>query len=135
MLAVSLFARRAAAVTAAALALTALASAAPAQAQTAASRLELTVVGLSGDYNHWTLTCGPDDGSHPNPWAACADLYAVDGYLEEREPDPNPCPRIYDPVEATMEGYWFGRPVFYRQQFSNQCLMTAATGAVFPPLQ
>ena len=38
---------------------------------------------------------------------------------------------LYAPVTVQARGQWNGRPVEYRQSFSNTCLMEARTGAVF----
>ena len=38
---------------------------------------------------------------------------------------------LYAPVTVQARGQWNGRPVEYRETFSNGCVMGARTGAVF----
>src|SRR5262245_14622879 len=45
----------------------------------------------------WTLICGPDGGTHPNPKEACDRLRAINGDLEQIRFRDVSCPRFYDP--------------------------------------
>ncbi|MFD0852427.1 SSI family serine proteinase inhibitor, partial [Actinomadura adrarensis] len=41
------------------------------------------------------------------------------------------CPMIYAPVLAEARGTWRGRPVRFRHEYGNGCVMTSRTGAIF----
>ena len=100
---------------------------------TPADQLLLTV---SGAQNTWirgvALTCPPAaDTPHPHAAEACAELAATAGDLDTLPSDANPCPMIYNPVTATADGTFDGRPVAWQRTYPNSCFMEAATGPVF----
>ncbi|GKQ37395.1 hypothetical protein ALMP_39330 [Streptomyces sp. A012304] len=77
------------------------------------------------------LLCDPPQG-HPRAADACAELAAVDGDIRAIPPKKDAiCSMVYAPVTAHATGRWNGRPVAYTQDFSNTCVMSAKTGAVF----
>jgi hypothetical protein len=74
--------------------------------------LDITVLGTPGTTaRHWTLTCEPTGGTHPDAAAACIAL------LQAKSPfAPVPrgieCPMILaSSGEATIQGTYFGQPV------------------------
>ncbi|MEU4623541.1 SSI family serine proteinase inhibitor [Actinoplanes sp. NPDC023801] len=77
------------------------------------------------------LRCGSDGGTHVRTAQACEDLRAVNGDLQEMVYQDGPCTLEYLPLTATAVGLWEGRPVLYRNTFSNRCDMLRATGNVF----
>ncbi|MFK4101116.1 SSI family serine proteinase inhibitor [Streptomyces sp. NPDC019531] len=84
----------------------------------------------SSDIRGTLLLCDPPWG-HGRAAEACAQLDAVGGEIKALPPTDIMCPMIYAPVTAQARGAWHGRPVEYRQTFSNACEMSARTGAVF----
>ncbi|GLP63726.1 hypothetical protein TUSST3_03470 [Streptomyces sp. TUS-ST3] len=86
--------------------------------------------GRSSDTRGTLLLCDPPQG-HGRAAEACAQLDSVGGDIGALEPAPARCPMIYAPVTVQARGAWDGRPVEYRQTFSNGCVMGARTGAVF----
>lgn len=79
-----------------------------------------------------SLSCGPARGTHPNPVAACAQLYPAQGnpaYVASVSPVF--CPRLHQPVRASAYGFWNGRPVRFQQTYPNFCELRRATGGVF----
>ncbi|WP_018655977.1 SSI family serine proteinase inhibitor [Actinomadura flavalba] len=76
------------------------------------------------------LYCEPPHGTHPAPLRACAELAASGGEFERRN-EGVACTLQYDPVTAEARGTWRGRPVAFRQTYSNACAMHAVTGGVF----
>ncbi|MFI6013579.1 SSI family serine proteinase inhibitor [Streptomyces sp. NPDC051243] len=79
------------------------------------------------------LSCDPPQG-HGRAVEACAELEKVDGdvsRLQRLQPKNTFCPMIYAPVTAHARGTWAGRPVEYRETFSNSCALTARTGSLF----
>ncbi|MCD9145755.1 SSI family serine proteinase inhibitor [Streptomyces albireticuli] len=95
-------------------------------------RLFLTV---SGAQNTWIrgvqLTCPDAGGHHPHAAAACADLQRAKGEPDALAGEGHLCTREYDPVTATVEGDWNGRPLVWHKTYPNACGLDAATGAVF----
>lgn len=77
-----------------------------------------------------SLTCPPNDGSHPNPVTACEQLTRAEGRIEGIPEDPGPCTREFDPVIVAATGTWNGEPRHYKQEFSNRCVAVRATGGV-----
>jgi hypothetical protein len=75
-----------------------------------------------------TLTCDPVGGTHPDAKAACADLALADGEIAKIPPAAGGCTGLYDPVTAQASGTWNGRPVSYRQVFTNDGCANMATG-------
>jgi hypothetical protein len=77
------------------------------------------------------LLCDPPHG-HSRAADACAELAAADGDIHAIPPRKDAiCSLVYAPVTAHATGRWNGRPVAYTQDFSNACVMSARTGAVF----
>lgn len=112
-----------------------LAAAAPATAGSSAGgdHLYLMVTtgdGRSSDTRGTLLLCDPPQG-HGRAAEACAQLDSVGGDIDALPPADVYCPMLYAPVTARASGQWNGRPVEYRQTFSNGCVMGARTGAVF----
>ncbi|MEV4442908.1 SSI family serine proteinase inhibitor [Streptomyces sp. NPDC049577] len=95
-------------------------------------RLFLTV---SGSQNTWIrgvrLSCPEPRGHHPHAAEACERLRLAQGRPDALPMERRLCTREYDPVTATAEGDWNGRPVTWRKTFPNACALEAATGAVF----
>jgi hypothetical protein len=123
------------------LAAAALLAAGPAQAATGATGatdggdyLYLTVAkgdSRSGDTPGTLLLCDPPQG-HSRAAEACAELDAVGGDIARITPAKDAmCPMVYAPVTAQARGQWNGRPIEYRETFSNACQMAARTGPVF----
>ena len=87
--------------------------------------------GRSGDTRGTLLLCDPPQG-HGRAAEACAQLTAADGDIGSLPAAADVyCTMLYAPVTAQASGEWNGRPVEYRQTFSNGCVMAARTGAVF----
>lgn len=112
-----------------------LAAATPAAAGSAAGGDYLYLMVTKGDARSsdtrgTLLLCDPPQG-HGRAAEACAQLDAVDGDLGALPPAEVYCPMLHAPVTVQARGQWNGRPVEYRQTFSNDCVMTARTGAVF----
>ena len=80
-----------------------------------------------------SLECDPTGGSHPNAKAACQDLLAADGELDQIGGDDQltACTMEYRPVTASANGQWNGKPVTWNEEFPNNCTLTTATGTVF----
>jgi Subtilisin inhibitor-like len=77
-----------------------------------------------------TLTCSPDGGSHPNPAAACEQLTAAAGYIEDIPEKDGVCTREFRPVVLRASGTWAGEARHYEREFSNLCVGVLATGGV-----
>lgn len=77
-----------------------------------------------------TLTCSPDGGSHPNPAAACAQLTAANGYIDDIPEKEGVCTREFRPVVLRASGTWAGEARHYEREFSNLCVAVLATGGV-----
>ncbi|MER6289583.1 SSI family serine proteinase inhibitor [Streptomyces sviceus] len=111
-----------------------LAAAAPAVAgPSAGDHLYLMVTtgdGRSSDTRGTLLLCDPPQG-HSRAAEACAQLDSVGGDIDALPTADVYCPMLYAPVTVQARGQWNGRPVEYRQTFSNDCVMGARTGAVF----
>ncbi|GAB2858801.1 SSI family serine proteinase inhibitor [Streptomyces deserti] len=76
------------------------------------------------------LVCDPPRG-HTRAADACAELDAAGGDIGGIPPKDGYCPMVYAPVTVHARGQWRGRPIAYRQQFPNPCVMAARTGTVF----
>jgi hypothetical protein len=76
------------------------------------------------------LLCDPPQG-HPHAAQACAELAAADGRIDRIPAKDVFCPMIYAPVTAHARGQWNGRPVDFRETYSNACALGARTGSVF----
>ncbi len=78
------------------------------------------------------LSCDPPGGTHPTAAQACTTLTQVNGDFTQLEPDPETfCTANYDPVTATAEGTYNGKPVSYQETFGNSCAMASTLGATF----
>ncbi|MFE9439908.1 SSI family serine proteinase inhibitor [Streptomyces sp. NPDC006602] len=84
----------------------------------------------SRDTRSTLLRCDPPQG-HGRAAEACAQLESADGDIGAISSWEVYCPMIYAPVTAHARGQWHGRPVQYRETFSNKCVLAARTGAVF----
>jgi hypothetical protein len=106
---------------------------APAAAEAAGTTaLVLTVKVAGRPTAAATLRCAPPRGSHQQAAAACAAVDAVKGRLDRLKPrDGVMCAMLYQPAIASAAGTWRGHPVRYRKTFSNTCVLTGDTGAVF----
>ena len=102
----------------------------PAAAAAPGAELLITVTPHDGGAYSTRLTCDPDGGLHPNPPAACRVLRAVDGYVENLNVDPGPCPLIWDPVDVEVNGRWYDMPVEFAAEFPNGCAMRRKLGPV-----
>ncbi|MDQ1049474.1 SSI family serine proteinase inhibitor [Streptomyces sp. V4I2] len=114
-----------------------LASGAPAQAtsQESAGGDWLFVTLTTGDARSsgtrgTLLLCDPPQG-HRRAAEACAQLETAGGDIGAVPTRETYCPMIYAPVTAHARGEWQGRPVEYKETFSNTCVLGARTGAVF----
>ncbi|MBV2364297.1 SSI family serine proteinase inhibitor [Streptomonospora nanhaiensis] len=89
------------------------------------------------DPAHWTLTCSPAGGDHPDPEAACADLADAGGADAFAEvPDNQPCTFIYGgPQVARVEGHVEGTEVDTEFTRSGGCEIDRydTMGAVLAP--
>ncbi|GAA4152999.1 SSI family serine proteinase inhibitor [Actinomadura keratinilytica] len=94
-------------------------------------RLTLTYPGQSTSGTRTvTLRCDPHGGSHPRAATACAELNRRSGRLD-RGPDDAICTMNYSPVVASAKGTWGGRPVDFRKEYPNDCVLRSQTGSVF----
>jgi hypothetical protein len=75
--------------------------------------LNITVSAAPGrPQQHWTLTCDPTGGTHPDPAAACADLLRTGDPMIAPQPKSLECPMILaSPKTAVIQGRYDGRPV------------------------
>ena len=87
-----------------------------------ASSLVVRVTAAHGATPHrWTLTCGPDGGTHPDAQAACAALAAVRHPFAQVAAGVM-CPMIASgPQTATITGTWQGQKVSARYSRVNGC--------------
>lgn len=81
------------------------------------------------------LTCGPDEGSHPDPRTACISLTEAEGDFTRIIPLHEPCTLEYDPVTDYAYGTWNGETVDYQHTYPNPCVARDESGGVFdyPP--
>ncbi|MQY38547.1 Subtilisin inhibitor [Streptomyces sp. RB17] len=84
-----------------------------------------------GDRHGTLLLCDPLPLGYARAAEACADLARADGDIARIPQKKVFCPMIYAPVTVRAHGQWNGRPVDYRETYSNTCAMEARTGAVF----
>jgi Subtilisin inhibitor-like len=125
--------RTAVAAAATAAALLALAAVPWAAAREAESgRLFLTVSGARSTWIRGVqLSCPDTGGHHPHGPAACEALQRAQGEPDALPGDKHLCTREYDPITATIDGDWDGRPVVWHRTYPNACALDAATGPVF----
>ncbi|MDF6043390.1 subtilase-type protease inhibitor [Streptomyces sp. JH14] len=91
---------------------------------------------VSGSDDTWIrgvlLECPSASGSnHPQAAEACAALNAAGGDPDGLPGDPRRCAHLYEPVTATAEGQYDGRPVSWQRTFANACVLASVTGPVF----
>jgi Subtilisin inhibitor-like len=104
----------------------------PAQAA-APTDLRLSVTRPAGNTsgsNTVTLRCEPSGGQHPRAAEACAELSRHDGAFDRPAGD-TACTLEYTPVVAHATGLWRGRPVSFRREYSNSCVLRSHTGTIF----
>jgi hypothetical protein len=90
------------------------ASSGPSAAAAPKVSLNITVSSAPGSpARHWTLTCDPAGGTHPDPAAACVSLLRIKGpFVPQTQPKGLECPMILaSSKEATIQGTYFGQPV------------------------
>jgi hypothetical protein len=69
----------------------------------------------------WTLTCGPDGGTLPDPAQACARLNEIRPPFAPLSSDVM-CPMIVSgPQTATISGYWHGSRIFIQLNRDDGC--------------
>ncbi|MEU9477597.1 subtilase-type protease inhibitor [Streptomyces sp. NPDC048191] len=85
----------------------------------------------AGNKHGTLLLCDPVPLGYARAGEACAELAAVDGDIARIPQRKVFCPMIFAPVTVHAHGRWNGRPVDYRETYSNKCTMEARTGAVF----
>jgi Subtilisin inhibitor-like len=88
----------------------------PAGSSAAAPKVSLSITVSSAPGSpaqHWTLTCDPVGGTHPDPAAACEDLFRVKTpFADQPQPKGLACPMILaSSKEVTIKGTYFGQPV------------------------
>jgi hypothetical protein len=80
----------------------------------AAPKASLTITVLNGPdkkISHWTLSCDPAGGTHPDPAKACAALEAIKNPFAQVRTGQD-CPMILaSSRRATFVGTWFGAKV------------------------
>jgi Subtilisin inhibitor-like len=88
----------------------------------AKSALSITVTAAQGATpKHWTLTCGPAGGSHPDAAAACAALTQVKSPFAPVSGHVM-CPMIASgPQTARITGTWEGKPVSAAYSRTDGC--------------
>ncbi|MFE9580736.1 SSI family serine proteinase inhibitor [Nocardia sp. NPDC006044] len=81
-----------------------------------------------------SLICAPTvGGTHPKAEEACKSLVAADGNIRALADFTVPplCSDEFDPVIATIDGVWRGKPISDHGFFSNVCVLRATTVSVF----
>ncbi|MCT2582597.1 subtilase-type protease inhibitor [Actinophytocola gossypii] len=104
---------------------------ATAAAEPGTSSVTLVVHAKAGTTDVARLQCEPAGGSHPDPDTACAELIAANGDFAELEGQQTMCTMELNPVTARANGVWDGETIDWQQEFSNPCVLIAATGSVF----
>lgn len=78
--------------------------------------------GAKPEKEHYTLTCGPPGGEHPDPGAACATLTKLGATAFAPTPGDVACTEIYGgPQVAEIKGTLSGTPVVARLSRTNGC--------------
>ena len=76
---------------------------------------------MSSPSLHWTLTCGPDGGTLPDPANACRQLSRA-GHPFGPMAHGVACSMIYyGPQTVAVTGYWYGNTVSIRFSRSDGC--------------
>jgi len=105
---------------------------APAAAQAATTtRITLTIQREDHTRSSVWFGCSPARGTHTAAPAACATLAKVGGNIKAIRPEQGMCTAQYAPVVAMATGIWRGKPVRYRQTFSNECVLHLKTDVLF----
>ena len=97
---------------------------APASESGGSVSTELTIVSDdgTGKTETWTLSCGPDSGTHPDPKAACAALAAKGAKAMPPVAKDAICTQQYGgPQTAKITGTWQGEPVNASFSRTNGC--------------
>ena len=103
-----------------------------ANAPRASLRLTLTHPGQEGVApRSVTLLCEPVGGTHPEAERACEELSGSQGVIGRSPSTETACTMIYAPVIAEAQGHWHGRPVRFRAEYGNDCVLAANTGSIF----
>jgi hypothetical protein len=90
---------------------------------TALAALTITIwpQGMSGDWQRWTLRCGPAGGSHPSRAAACTKLRTTPSPFRPVSRNAA-CTTIYGgPDVAIVTGRFRGARVWAKFQLRNGC--------------
>ncbi len=94
----------------------------PGEPPTAGSALSVVVLDGAGGRTHWTLTCDPVGGTHPDPTAACAALTAHGERALPAVRKDRACTQIYGgPQTASVTGTWAGAAVRSSFSLKNGC--------------
>ncbi|MFI0424935.1 SSI family serine proteinase inhibitor [Spongiactinospora sp. 9N601] len=93
--------------------------------------MEITVTyTISGRVVSTSLSCDPDNRTHPNPKPACDVLRKAGGDFGRIQPIHRPCPHVIDPVVVNVDGFWRGSGFEYEREFINRCVADATLGDV-----
>nr|AAN75601.1 putative subtilisin inhibitor-like protein precursor [Saccharopolyspora erythraea NRRL 2338] len=98
------------------------------------SKIRISVTSdRSNETRNAVLRCQPAGGSHRHAKEACVQLEAADGNLASVQAQQvnAPCTMELDPVTVTAVGRWHGSVVSFEQTYSNSCVLSVQTGAVF----
>lgn len=76
------------------------------------------------------LSCDPPRGYHRHAAEACDQLDRWGGEFAHGSGEAI-CTADYRPVIAEATGRWRGRPVDFKETFSNDCVLRSRTGIVF----
>ncbi|MFC4854364.1 SSI family serine proteinase inhibitor [Actinophytocola glycyrrhizae] len=95
--------------------------------------LTLSVSVPEGETQEVVLECDPPGGTHPKAMFACVELLRSDGDFDALADHqfPMSCTLEYRPVVAAATGTWHGEPVEWTREYSNPCMLSSETGAVF----
>jgi hypothetical protein len=100
-------------------------------AESRRSAFTLMVWGPGSERVAAQLRCEPPGGSHPDPLAACAALTDANGDFAALRTQHYACTMELRPVKVLAFGSWRGEYVRWHQEYSNPCVMRAATGPMF----
>ncbi|WP_158578647.1 SSI family serine proteinase inhibitor [Spongiactinospora rosea] len=93
--------------------------------------MEITVTyTISGRVVSTSLSCDPDNRTHPNPKQACDVLRKAGGDFSRIQPIHRACPHVIDPVIVNVDGFWRGSGFEYEREFINRCVADATLGDV-----
>ncbi|WP_075031429.1 SSI family serine proteinase inhibitor [Streptomyces mirabilis] len=108
----------------------------PGSANAAAEESGRLFLTIAGGHSTWVrgvqLACPARvDSHHPHADAACQQLVPAHGEPGAVVGEKHPCTREYDPVSATAEGEWNGRPLVWHKTYPNACALDSAAGPLF----